>query len=155
MMQAIGASNQFVLFKIGPETYAVEIGETQEVLRYREPKRIPHAPRHVLGVINLRGQIIPIVGLREKFALESLLPGPETRIIVCQNATKLIGIVCDSVERVVVIPAKNIEENPDFAHEKTQSTIRGVAHLDDDDSVIFLLNLAILTQEDEARETAT
>ena len=67
-MQAIGASNQFVLFKIGPETYAVEIGETQEVLRYREPKRVPHAPRHVLGVINLRGQIIPIVGLREKFA---------------------------------------------------------------------------------------
>lgn len=154
-MQQNAAQNQFVLFKIGPETYAVDIGETQEVLRYREPKKIPHAPRHVLGVINLRGQIIPIVGLREKFAVESQAPTTETRIIVCHNESKLTGIVCDSVERVVFIPTKNIEENPDFAHEKTQSAIRGVAHLDDDDSVIFLLNLAILTHEDEARETAT
>jgi len=153
-MQANGPQNQFVLFKIGPETYAVDIAETQEVLRYRAPKKIPHAPRHVLGVINLRGQIIPVVGLREKFALESQEAAAETRIIVCHNEGKLTGIVCDSVERVVFIPAKNIEENPDFAQQTSQSAIRGVAHIDDDDSVIFLLNLGILTNEDESRESA-
>jgi purine-binding chemotaxis protein CheW len=152
-MQAIAAENQFVLFKIGPETYAIDIAETQEVLRYREPKRIPHAPRHVLGVVNLRGQIIPIVGLRERFSVESAAAGAETRIIVTHNEGKLTGIVCDSVERVVFIPAKNIEENPEFAQNQTQSAIRGVAHLDDDDSVIFLLNLAILTDEEEPRDT--
>ncbi len=154
-MQTNGAQNQFVLFKIGPETYAVDIAETQEVLRYREPKKIPHAPRHVLGVINLRGQIIPIVGLRERFSVESAEAGAETRIIVTHNSGRLTGIVCDSVERVVFIPAKNIEENPDFAQNATQSAIRGVAHLDDDDSVIFMLNLAIVAQDDEARETNT
>lgn len=151
-MQASGPQNQFVLFKIGPETYAVDIAETQEVLRYREPKRIPHSPRHVLGVVNLRGQIIPIIGLRERFSIESLAAGAETRIIVTHNEGKLTGIVCDSVERVVFIPAKNIEENPDFAQNQAQSAIRGVAHLDDDDSVIFLLNLAILAEDEEARE---
>ncbi|AFM12064.1 chemotaxis protein CheW [Turneriella parva] len=153
-MQANGPQNQFVLFKIGPETYAVDIAETQEVLRFRLPKKIPHAPRHVLGVINLRGQIIPVVGLREKFAIESQEASAETRIIVCHNEGKLTGIVCDSVERVVFIPSKNIEENPEFAGQNNQSAIRGVAHIDDVDSVIFLLNLAILYGEEDSREAA-
>lgn len=138
---------QFVLFKIGVETYAVEIGETQEVLRYQEPRKIPHAPPHVLGVINLRGQIIPVVGLREKFSLESVLPGSETRIIVTTLAGKLTGIVCDAVERVVFIPLKNIEENPDFANTETGTSIRGVAHIEGDDGVIFLLSLPNVTAE--------
>jgi purine-binding chemotaxis protein CheW len=138
---------QFVLFKIGVETYAVEIGETQEVLRYQEPRKIPHAPAHVLGVINLRGQIIPVVGLREKFSLETAEVTPETRIIVTSAAGKLTGIVCDSVERVVFLPAKNVEENPDFANGGTRTSIRGVAHLDGDDGVIFLLALATITAD--------
>lgn len=142
---------QFVLFKIGVETYAVEISETQEVLRYQEPRKIPHAPPHVLGVINLRGQIIPVVGLREKFSLESADATAETRIIVTLSGGKLTGIVCDSVERVVYLPAKNIEENPDFANGTTRTSIRGVAHLDGDDGVIFLLALATVTAESETR----
>lgn len=138
---------QFVLFKIGVETYAIEIGETQEVLRYLQPRKIPHAPPHVLGVINLRGQIIPIVGLREKFSLDSVSPDAETRIIVTTAAGKLTGIVCDAVERVVFIPVKNIEENPDFANAETGTSIRGVAHIEGDNGVIFLLSLPNITAE--------
>lgn len=138
---------QFILFKIGVETYAVEIGETQEVLRYQEPRKIPHAPPHVLGVINLRGQIIPIVGLREKFSLEPIELTAESRIIVTTAGGKLTGVVCDSVERVVYIPTKNIEENPDFANDGTRSSIRGVAHIEGEDGVIFLLALSMITAE--------
>jgi purine-binding chemotaxis protein CheW len=151
---AIGRSEargiQFVLFKIGVETYAVEIAETQEVLRFQEPRKIPHAPAHVLGVINLRGQIIPVVGLREKFLLDRGEITAETRIIVTLAAGKLTGIVCDSVERVVFLPAKNIEENPDFANGATRTSIRGVAHLEQDDRVIFLLALSTITAEAES-----
>jgi purine-binding chemotaxis protein CheW len=138
---------QFVLFKIGVDTYAVEIAEAQEVLRFQEPRKIPHAPTHVLGVINLRGQIIPVVGLREKFFLPAVEITSETRIIVTLYASKLAGIVCDSVERVVYIPIKNIEENPDFASGVTRSSIRGVAHIDGEDGVIFLLALSTITAE--------
>ena len=143
----MSAAVQFVLFKIGVETYAIEIGEAQEVLRYQVPRKIPHSPRHVLGVINLRGQIIPVVGLREKFSLDSAEPGEETRIIVTAAAGKLTGIVCDAVERVVPIPEKNIEENPDFASGATGTSIRRVAHLDNEDGVIFLLALSTITAE--------
>ena len=73
---------QFILFRVEGETYAVGVNETHEVIRYQQPKRIPHAPAHVLGVINLRGAIIPVVGLRERFSLESKPADDETRVIV-------------------------------------------------------------------------
>lgn len=149
-MTDAGRGIQLVLFKIGVETYAVEISETQEVLRYQEPRKIPHAPAHVLGVINLRGQIIPVVGLREKFSLEDAEPTVETRIVVTSTGGKLTGLVCDSVERVVFIPTKNIEENPDFANGGTRTSIRGVAHMDGDDGVIFLLALNAITADTPA-----
>lgn len=137
---------QFVIFKVADETYAVEIAETQEVLRYQAPRPIPHSPAHVLGVINLRGQIIPIVGLREKFSIESVAPGIETRIIVTRHNQRLVGVVCDSVEFVAIIPTSNIEENPEFVGKQNESSIRGVAHLGDD-SVIFLLEISSLTAD--------
>ncbi|MBV6493455.1 MAG: Chemotaxis protein CheW [Turneriella sp.] len=138
---------QFVLFKVGIETYAVEIAETQEVLRYQEPRRIPHAPPHVLGVINIRGQIIPVVGLRERFSLPPAEPTAETRIIVVAFENKLTGLVCDSVERVVYIPIDNMEENPDFANTTTRSSIHGVAHQDGEDGVIFLVDIKTATAD--------
>ena len=146
-MQDSGHSEQYVLFRIGDETYAVPISQTQEVLRYKEPKKIPHAPTHVLGVINLRGNLIPIVGLREKFALSSAEPTAETRVIVLIDNDRLTGIVCDSVERVVFLHSRNIEENPSFSGKRGAAAIRGVAHLDEADSVIFLLSLRNLTDD--------
>lgn len=140
-MEDSAQGEQFVLFKIAEETYAVPISHTQEVLRFKEAKRIPHAPVHVLGVINLRGQIIPVIGLRQKFALPDAPPTDETRIIVVAFEGRLTGIVCDSVERVVFLQHKNIEENPDFSGKRAATAIRGVAHLDEAESVIFLLSL--------------
>jgi purine-binding chemotaxis protein CheW len=145
-MQDSSQGEQFVLFKIAEETYAVPISHTQEVLRFKEPKRIPHAPPHVLGVINLRGQIIPVIGLRQKFSLPDAAHTDETRIIVTAYEGRLAGIVCDSVERVVFLQQKNIEENPDFTGKRAATAIRGVAHLDETESVIFLLSLSELSQ---------
>jgi purine-binding chemotaxis protein CheW len=147
MLEHSNQAEQYVLFHVGVETYALEIRSTQEVLRFREPKRIPHAPDHVLGVINLRGQIIPIVGLRERFSQLKQEPTEETRIIVAEHNGQLTGLVADSVERVVYIPAKNIESNPEVSGNSTTTAIRGVARLDDEDSVIFLIELSHVTTE--------
>lgn len=139
MQQSSGRGSQHILFRVGLETYAVEVSETQEVLRYREPKKIPHAPEHVLGVINLRGQIIPIIGIREKFSLPKIDVTEETRIIATVTDGKIVGLVCDSVEGVQYIAEKNIELDPDFTARTDGSGIRGVARIDDADSVVFLL----------------
>lgn len=154
-MQDSSQGEQFVLFKIADETYAVPISHTQEVLRFKEVKRIPHAPAHVLGVINLRGQIIPVIGLRQKFSLPDLAPSEETRIIVTAYEGRLTGVVCDSVERVVFLPQKNIEENPDFSGKRAATAIRGVAHLDEAESVIFLLSLKDLSHSAGSGEIST
>ncbi|GAB4423627.1 MAG: chemotaxis protein CheW [Turneriella sp.] len=138
-MESAAQEQQFILFRVEGETYAVGVNETHEVIRYKEPRRIPHAPAHVLGVINLRGAIIPVVGLRERFSLESKSPEDETRIIIATQKGRLTGLVCDAVERVVTIPVANIEENPDIEQRRGLSSIRGVAHLDEEDSVVFLL----------------
>ncbi|MFO1479254.1 MAG: chemotaxis protein CheW [Turneriella sp.] len=141
---------QFILFRVEGETYAVGVNETHEVIRYKQPKRIPHAPAHVLGVINLRGAIIPVVGLRERFSLESKPADDETRVIVAAQNGRLTGLVCDAVERVVAIPAANIEENPDIEQRRGLSAIRGVAYLDEENSVVFLLALdMVLAQTGE------
>ncbi len=153
-MQDSSQGEQFVLFKIAEETYAVPISHTQEVLRFKEPKRIPHAPAHVLGVINLRGHIIPVIGLRQKFSLPDLAPTEETRIIVTAHEGRLTGIVCDSVERVVFLLQKNIEENPDFGGKRAATAIRGVAHLDETESVIFLLSLQELSHNGGTAEAS-
>jgi len=139
MQEVSSRGTQFILFRIGAETYAVEVSETQEVLRYREPKKIPHAPEHVLGVINLRGQIIPIIGVREKFSLPKVDVTEETRIIATVTDEKIVGLVCDSVEGVRYIPDKNIELDPEFTSRAHGSGIRGVARLDEAESVVFLL----------------
>lgn len=140
-MSSAPVDQQYILFKVGGETYGISVADTHEVVRYKEPRRIPHSAPHVLGVINLRGQIIPVVGLRERFSLDSAPQTEATRIIIAVRDGRLTGLVCDSVERVLAIPGKNIEENPDYEHKNTLSVIRGVAHLDEQDSVIFLLAL--------------
>jgi purine-binding chemotaxis protein CheW len=149
-MFATTQDQQFILFRVADETYAVGVHETHEVIRYKEPKRIPHAPAHVLGVINLRGAIIPVIGLRERFSLESKIPDEETRIIVTTQNGRLHGLVCDAVERVVLVPAANIEENPDLEERRGLSAVRGVAHLDDKDSVVFLLALDMVLAQTDA-----
>lgn len=146
-MQDSSRDEQFVLLKVAEETYAIPIRHTQEILRYKVPKKLPHSPAHVLGVINLRGHIVPIIGLRQKFSLEDTEVTAESRIVVTTDDNRLIGLLCDSVERVVFIPAKNLEENPEFTGKRGATSIRGVAHLDDVESVIFLLSLAHLAED--------
>ena len=141
-VETTGQGSQYVLFKVSNETYALEIQFVQEVLRHRTIKQLPHSPKHVLGVINLRGQIIPIVGLREKFSIQSEPVNDHTRIIITLHAKKLVGLVVDSVDRVVYIKPANIEENPEYTDGETKTAVRAIARLDDIESVIIILELA-------------
>lgn len=135
-------SVQLIVFSIGREEYGLEIEKVQEVIRMKTIKKLPRAPQFILGVMNLRGNIIPIVGLREKFNLEPLEYNEFTRIIVVNHKSKLIGMVVDEVNRVVTVPVENIEGNPDMVTDRTRALVRGVAKLDD--QVIILVELDYL-----------
>lgn len=135
-------SVQLIVFSVGNEEYGLEIEKIQEVIRLKTIKKLPRTPEFILGVMNLRGKIIPIVGLREKFNLDPIEQNEFTRIIVVNQNQKLIGMVVDEVNRVVNVPVENIEGNPDMVNDKTRSLVRGVAKLED--AVIILVELDYL-----------
>ncbi len=103
---------QVVSFDIGPEEYAVDILEVQEIIRMVEITPVPKAPYFVEGVINLRGKVIPIIDLRLRFGLSAAERTKETRIVVVDVSRVILGLVVDSVSEVLRVPSHLIESPP-------------------------------------------
>jgi len=103
---------QVVSFEIGPEEYAVDILEVQEIIRMVEITSVPKAPHYVEGVINLRGKVIPIVDLRSRFGLSAAEYTKDTRIVVVDVSRIILGFIVDSVSEVLRIPSSLIESPP-------------------------------------------
>ena len=142
-----GDLKQFISFSIGEEEYGLELLRVKEVIRIREITWLPKAPSFVKGIINLRGDVIPIIDLRDKFGLESREQTAQTRVIVVEVEGRLMGMVVDSASQVVRIPADQIDPPPPMLGGFSQEFITGVGKLDD--KLIILLNTdAILTMDE-------
>ncbi len=110
---------KYLTFALGREEYGLEILKVREIIGYMEITAVPRTPPHVLGVINLRGQVISVVDLRTRFGMEPVQKTDETCIIVVEirgaEGRKLsTGIVVDRVSEVLNIAAENIEDAPAF-----------------------------------------
>jgi purine-binding chemotaxis protein CheW len=142
-----GELRQFISFSVGEEEYGLELLRVKEVIRIREITWLPKAPTFVKGIINLRGDVIPIIDLRDKFGLESRENTASTRVIVVEVDGRLMGMVVDSASQVVRIPADHIDPPPPVLGGFSKEFITGVGKLDD--KLIILLNTdAILTVEE-------
>ncbi|MEE9309283.1 MAG: chemotaxis protein CheW [Spirochaetia bacterium] len=143
-----GDLNQLISFEVGNEEYGLDILGVKEVIRIREITRLPKAPSFVKGIINLRGDVIPIIDLRDKFGLENQEYTDMTRVIVVDVDEKLVGMVVDAASQVVRIPADQIVPPPPIAGGLSTEYIRGVGKLDE--RLVILLNIdRILTQEEK------
>src|ERR1700753_1317058 len=115
-MSANEGSHQVLTFVLGKETYGVDILRVQEIRGFSAVTKIPHAPPHVLGVLNLRGSIVPIVDLRMRFELERAEYTKVTVIIVLsvQSSTgrREVGVVVDGVSDVVDVAAEDVHQPP-------------------------------------------
>ena len=124
------ATQQVLTFELGSETYGVEILRVREIRGWTPVTKIPHAPSHVLGVLNLRGSIVPVVDLRMRFALERAEYTKVTVIIVLSvNAAagrREIGVVVDGVSDVVDVDAANVRQAPDLGSSFATEYIRGL-----------------------------
>jgi purine-binding chemotaxis protein CheW len=133
---------------VGDEEYGLEILRVKEVIRIREITRLPKAPRFVKGIINLRGDVIPIIDLRDRFGLEHKEYTVMTRVIVVDVEGKLVGMVVDAASQVVRIPSDQIEPPPPIVGGISAEYIKGVGKLDD--RLVILLNIdRILTVEEK------
>jgi purine-binding chemotaxis protein CheW len=123
-------SNQVLTFTLGDETYGVDILRVQEIRGWSPVTRIPQAPSHVLGVLNLRGSIVPIVDLRMRFSLERAEYTALTVIIVLSVESSLgrrdFGLVVDGVSDVMDIPASDLKPAPELGEHVSTEFIEGL-----------------------------
>ena len=142
-----GELSLLISFIVGDEEYGLDILRVKEVIRIREITRLPRAPSFVKGIINLRGDVIPIIDLRDKFGLEHQDYTSKTRVIVVDVDDRLVGMVVDAASQVVRMPRDRIEPPPPIAGGLSAEFIRGVGKLDE--RLIILLNIdrILSTQE--------
>lgn len=118
-------------FSLGAEHYGVDILRVQEIRGWAPVTRIPKVPRHVLGVLNLRGSIVPVIDLRIRFGLEQAEFTPLTVIIVLSvqsaEGQREFGLVVDAVSDVVDINTDDLKETPRLGSSETVEFIQGLA----------------------------
>ena len=137
--QLSGQTMQVVSFALGSEEYGVDIAQVKEINRMVSITHVPRAPHFMEGVINLRGQLIPIIDLRTSFGMPRAEHSKATRIVVTEVGTKRVGMVVDSVSEVLRIPIENIEDAPDMISGVDTEYIRGVGKISD--RLIIMLDL--------------
>jgi purine-binding chemotaxis protein CheW len=124
-------SQQVLTFTLGAETYGVDILRVQEIRGWAPVTRIPQSPAHVLGVLNLRGSIVPIIDLRMRFHLERAEYTPLTVIIVLSvesaSGRRDIGMVVDGVSDVIDVDSSRVKPAPDLGGQANTDFIRGLA----------------------------
>ncbi len=142
---------QLVVFKIGNEEFGVEIAQVREIVRLLEITYMPKAPEFIEGVVNLRGQIVPIIDLAKRMSVKGQERGENTRIVIIEIQDNTVGMIVDSVSEVLRLPADGIEDVPGLiTTEVPEQYIQGVGKLTD--RLLVLLNLdCILTQEEVSR----
>jgi purine-binding chemotaxis protein CheW len=134
---------KYLTFALGPEEYGLEILKVREIIGYMPITAVPQTPHHVKGVINLRGQVIPVVDIRTLFGMAPKEITEETCIIVVEIADGQrafsTGLIVDRVSEVLDIAGENIEDTPQFGSSLNTDCILGMGKVNN--SVKILLNI--------------
>lgn len=138
---------QWVTFKLGNETYGINVMQVQEVLRYTEIAPVPGAPSYVLGIINLRGNVVTVIDTRMRFGLPPADISEQTRIVIIEADQQVIGILVDSVAEVVYLHQSEIETAPNVGNEESAKFIQGVCNRDNELLILVDLNKMLSDQE--------
>ncbi|OAI18429.1 chemotaxis protein CheW [Methylomonas lenta] len=124
------ALEQFLTFELAGETYGIEILKVQEIRVWETVRKIPNTPGYVKGALNLRGSIVPIIDLCERFNLTQTEYTPVTVVIVVsvqtEKAASLMGIVADAVLDVLEINLKDIKDSPNLGPKINTRYMRGL-----------------------------
>jgi purine-binding chemotaxis protein CheW len=146
------AEIQIVVFELGDERYGLDIATVYEIIRHQPITAVPQAPAFVEGVINLRGRIIPVVDLRDRFGMHEGDLTKASRIVVADAGGTRVGLVVDGVSEVLMVPTESIEPTPEVAANADHEYLRGIAKLGE--RLIILLSLDGLFGHDDAAALA-
>ena len=143
---------QWVTFRLSDEIYGINVMQVQEVLRVSEIAPVPGAPHYVLGIINLRGNVVTVIDTRIRLGLATTEVTDSTRIVIIEGAKHVVGILVDCVAEVVDLPMSEVESAPNVGNDESAKYIQGVASRDDE--LLILVDLNKLLTDEEWDELA-
>lgn len=145
--QSESSMMEFLTFVLGNENYALDIMTVKEIRGYEAVTKIANAPEFIKGVINLRGDIVPIVDLRIKFNVGEATYNEFTIVIMLNVGDRIVGIVVDEVSDVIKVSDSDIKPPPEFGVAFDSSYLLGLAPIED--LMIILVNIESLITSDE------
>jgi purine-binding chemotaxis protein CheW len=144
--QTVEEFRQMLSFSLGNEEYALDIHDIREIIKPRDITDIPRVPEFVLGIISLRGIVIPVFDLKRRFKLGTSLLSPSSRIIVCQRGNKSAGLLVDSISQVIKVPYASIEPPPPILSGLERELLDGIGR--HRERMLILLNMPCVLNTD-------
>ncbi len=141
------ATLQQVVFKLDKEEYGLDIMKVNGIEKYQEVVKIPNSPDYIEGMINLRGEVLPIFSLRKKFALEGKDTDEETKIIVAYTKDIKVGFVVDSVQEILQIQEEDVEVAPAIVTGIDRKYIKSIAKVGD--RMVTLIDIDLIVTDEE------
>jgi len=142
---------KYLTFALANEEYGLEILKVREIIGYMEITAVPQTPYYVKGVINLRGQVIPVIDLRAKFGMDTTETTEETCIIVVENVRDgnkfSTGVVVDRVQEVLDITGQDIEQAPEFGSSVDTSFILGMGKIGDSVKILLDIDMVLANSD--------
>lgn len=133
---------QLIIFSVGDEEYGLDVLRVQEIIRYVSPTKIPHAEDFVEGVINFRGEVIPVISLRKRFGLLPQANDEFSVIIVLEMNGKIVGLTVDRVSDILNIPEEKVQEAPELSCRPETKFLKAMGKLGN--RLIMILNLDMI-----------
>ena len=144
---------QWVTYRLDEETYGINVMQVQEVLRYTEIAPVPGAPEYVLGIINLRGNVVTVIDTRSRFGLPPTDITDNSRIVIIESDEQVVGILVDSVAEVVYLRSSEIDSAPNVGTEESAKFIQGVSNRSGE--LLILVDVSKLLSDDEWGEMSS
>jgi len=141
---------RWVTFRLEKEAYGINVTQVREVLRMTEIAPVPGAPDYVMGIINLRGNVVTVIETRKRFNLPSIDTDEQTRIVIIEVENQEVGILVDSVAEVVDLPVSAIESAPIVGNDDAAKYIQGVTSMDGE--LLILVDVNKFLTEEELQE---
>ena len=140
-------AGKYLTFRLAAEDYGLEILKVREIIGMMDITAVPRTPTFVKGVINLRGKVIPVVDLREKFGMEAAEQTEETCIIVVDVGKVEMGIIVDKVSEVLDIPGEDIQDTPSLGTGVNTDFILGIGKTGDGVKILLDIDRVLSVNE--------
>ena len=141
-------NRELIAFRIGEQEFCVNIMSVREIRGWTPATPLPHSPGYVLGVINLRGAVLPIIDLSKRLGMKPVEPSVRHVIIVAQVHSKIIGLLVEAVSDILTVTEENIQSTPEISSDLERQYARGILAIDK--RMICLIELGALFTDAES-----